>query len=63
MSGDVLCEAHGHVRLIAPDRPTLNRPAKMNSLDFKANNALVERKRGVPGAQVGPVRVALNISP
>ena len=38
MSGDILYEAHGHVRLI-----TLNRPAKMNSLDFEANEALVER--------------------
>lgn len=40
MSGDILYEAHGHVRLI-----TLNRPAKMNSLDFVANDALVERWR------------------
>ena len=38
MSDDILYEAHGHVRLI-----TLNRPAKMNSLDFEANDALVER--------------------
>ena len=38
MSDDILYEAHGHVRLI-----TLNRPAKMNSLDFEANEALVER--------------------
>ena len=38
MSNDILYEAHGHVRLI-----TLNRPAKMNSLDFEANEALVER--------------------
>ena len=38
MSDDILYEAHGHVRLI-----TLNRPAKRNSLDFKANDALVER--------------------
>lgn len=34
---DVLYEHHGRVRLI-----TLNRPAKMNSLDFAANDALVE---------------------
>ena len=40
MSGDILYEAHGHVRLV-----TLNRPAKMNSLDFEANDALVERWR------------------
>ena len=38
MSGDILYEAHGHVRLI-----TLNRPEKLNSLDFEANDALVER--------------------
>ena len=38
MSDDVLYEAHGHVRLI-----TLNRPEKMNSLDFEANDTLVER--------------------
>ena len=38
MSDDILYEAHGHVRLI-----TLNRPAKMNSLDLEANDALVER--------------------
>ena len=55
MSGDVLCEAHGHGRLIALGRPALNRPAKMSSLDFEANDALVERKRGIPGAQAGPV--------
>ena len=58
MSGDVLCEAHGHGRLIA-----LGRPAKMNSLDFEADDTLAERKRGVPGTQAGPVRVALKISP
>ena len=58
MSGDVLCEAHGHVRLIA-----LDRPAKMNSPDFEANDALAERKRAVPGAQAGPVRVALKLPP
>ena len=38
MSDDILYESHGHVRLV-----TLNRPAKMNSLDFAANDALVER--------------------
>ena len=58
MSGDVLCGAHGHVRLIA-----LDRPAKMNSPDFEADDALAERKRGIPRTQAGPVRVALNISP
>ena len=40
MSDHLLYEAHGHVRLI-----TLNRPAKMNSLDFEANDALIERWR------------------
>ena len=63
MSGDVLCEAHGHGRLIALGRPALNRPAKMSSLDFEANDALVERKRGIPGTQAGPVRVALKLPP
>ena len=38
MSGDILYESHGPVRLI-----TLNRPAKMNSLDLQANDMLVER--------------------
>ena len=40
MSDDILYEPHGAVRLI-----TLNRPAKMNSLDFAANDELVERWR------------------
>jgi enoyl-CoA hydratase/carnithine racemase len=35
-TGDILVERHGHVRLI-----TINRPEKMNSLDFAANDALV----------------------
>ena len=35
-SNDILVERHGHVRLI-----TINRAAKMNSLDFTANDALV----------------------
>jgi enoyl-CoA hydratase/carnithine racemase len=34
---DVLYEKHGHVRLI-----TINRPQVMNSLDFDANDALIE---------------------
>ena len=38
MSDDIRYESHGPVRLI-----TLNRSAKMNSLDFEANDALVER--------------------
>lgn len=37
MSDDILYESHGAVRLV-----TINRPAKMNSLDFAANDALVE---------------------
>lgn len=37
MSDDILYESHGAVRLI-----TINRAAKMNSLDFAANDALVE---------------------
>ena len=37
MSGDILYEAHGAVRLI-----TLNRPKAMNSLDFAANDTLTE---------------------
>ncbi|MDX1710949.1 MAG: enoyl-CoA hydratase-related protein [Rhodovibrionaceae bacterium] len=40
MSDDILYEAHGHVRLI-----TINRPEKMNSLDFAANDELVEAWR------------------
>ena len=38
MSDDILYERHGHVRLI-----TINRPTRMNSMDFAANDALVER--------------------
>lgn len=37
MSDDILIERHGAVHLI-----TINRPAKMNSLDFAAHDALVE---------------------
>jgi len=37
MSADLLYDRHGHVRLI-----TINRPEKMNSLDFQASGALVE---------------------
>ena len=40
MSGAVLCEAHGPVRLV-----TLNRPAKMRSLDFPGSG----RARPRPG--------------
>jgi enoyl-CoA hydratase/carnithine racemase len=36
MSGDIRVDAHGAVRLI-----TINRPDRMNSLDFAANEALV----------------------
>ena len=38
MSDDILYERHGHVRLI-----TINRPARMNSMDFAANDAIIER--------------------
>lgn len=37
MSDDILYEADGAVRLI-----TINRPAKLNSLDFVANDALID---------------------
>ncbi len=37
MPSDILYEAHDHVRLI-----TINRPQHMNSLDFAANDALVD---------------------
>jgi enoyl-CoA hydratase/carnithine racemase len=37
MAEDILYEVHGHVRLI-----TINRPDKMNSLDFEASDRLVE---------------------
>jgi len=40
MTNDILYEAHGHVRLI-----TIDRAAKMNSLDFAANDRLIERWR------------------
>ena len=37
MSRDIIYEERGHVRLI-----TIDRPSRMNSLDFAANEALVE---------------------
>lgn len=37
MPDDILYESHGAVRLI-----TINRPAVMNSLDFEANDALID---------------------
>jgi enoyl-CoA hydratase/carnithine racemase len=37
MDNDILYEAHKHVRLV-----TINRPEKMNSLDFSAHETLVE---------------------
>ena len=40
MSDEILYERCGHVRLI-----TINRPARMNSMDFAANDALIERWR------------------
>jgi enoyl-CoA hydratase/carnithine racemase len=40
MSGDILYEKHGPLRLI-----TIDRADKMNSLDFEANDALTERWR------------------
>ena len=39
-AGDILYEAHGHVRLI-----TIDRAERMNSLDFAANERLIERWR------------------
>ena len=39
-ANDILYEAHGHVRLI-----TIDRAGKMNSLDFSANDRLIERWR------------------
>ena len=39
-ANDILYEAHGHVRLI-----TIDRAEKMNSLDFAANDRLIERWR------------------
>jgi len=44
VSSDILYETHGHVRLI-----TLNRPQVMNSLDFAANDALIEIWRDFAG--------------
>ena len=44
MSDDVLYESHGAVRLI-----TINRPAKMNSLDFDANDALIDAWKAFDG--------------
>ena len=41
MGDDILVEKRGAVRLI-----TINRPSKMNSLDFAANEALVAAFRG-----------------
>ncbi len=40
MSDDILYDSHGAVRLI-----TIDRPEKMNSLDFAANDALVDAFR------------------
>ena len=40
MTNDILYEAHGHVRLI-----TIDRAEKMNSLNFAANDRLIERWR------------------
>ena len=37
MSNDIIYEEVGYVRLI-----TINRPVKMNSLDFSANEDLIE---------------------
>ena len=43
MTDDILYEAHGHVRLI-----TIDRADKMNSLDFAANDRLIERSARSP---------------
>lgn len=40
MANDILYESHGPVRLI-----TINRPEKMNALDFAANDRLIARWR------------------
>ncbi len=52
MTDDILYEAHGHVRLI-----TINRPERMNSLDFAANDRLIARWREF--AQDDTARVAV----
>jgi enoyl-CoA hydratase/carnithine racemase len=52
MSEDILYEAHGHVRLI-----TINRPARMNSLDFAANQRLVEAFARFAGEEEARVAV------
>ncbi|MDD9927937.1 MAG: enoyl-CoA hydratase/isomerase family protein, partial [Rhodospirillaceae bacterium] len=40
MGQDILYERHGHVRLI-----TIDRAAKMNSMDFAASDEITERFR------------------
>ena len=53
MSDEILYDSHGAVRLI-----TINRPEKMNSLDFAANDALVDAFRRFatdPGARVAVI--------
>lgn len=52
MSADILVEDHGPVRLI-----TINRPGKMNSLDFAANDALVEAFRSFESSEDARVAV------
>jgi enoyl-CoA hydratase/carnithine racemase len=48
----ILCEDHGPVRLI-----TINRPNQMNSLDFEANDELVEVWRAFASDQSAQVAV------
>ncbi len=53
VTNDILYEAHGHVRLL-----TIDRADKMNSLDFAANDRLIERWRefaGDDGARVAVI--------
>jgi enoyl-CoA hydratase/carnithine racemase len=52
VSDDILFEAHGAIRLI-----TINRAAKMNSLDFAANDALVEAWREFDADETARVAV------
>ncbi|MCA3300496.1 MAG: enoyl-CoA hydratase/isomerase family protein, partial [Roseomonas sp.] len=54
MSGgaDILVERHGHVWLI-----TINRPEKMNSLDFTANDDLVASWRAFDADEEARVAV------
>ncbi len=52
MHDDILYESHGAVRLV-----TINRPAKMNSLDFEANDALIDALMTFDGDDAARVAV------